>query len=827
MCINVLSKSSNPNGHSPHMCWIGEPAEPDLFRNGILDLVLVKSETIDATKPEVVYAFELGPAKPHLKSRTHNYLSLETLEIIKRDDAVPCEMTEKHAAYINEAVRDPKSPLYSKRLGKKYAKKQAKKPPGRPPRQPTELPPPRFFSPPPAPVVPTEAPPAPDERYQAEPPATPVNPPRTPMPEQINNEPAGQNRGVQDFFAEEPAEPEEPHIRDVRRDRALRDEPSPLQRFLLADELDGTLDRVMPDGSIARYSFSRHTRYIFDDATPFYLADIKLISYHNLKADLIFARSSQISLMKSLKQYPIQTEEAIRSEIKGLLNRKVWTGTLRSNLNKDQKRKIIRSSCFIKQKFDSMGRFLKWKARIVSDGSMQDRNLYSTDDISAPTVQLNSLFTLSTIAAAENLKVKTMDIAQAYLNADMKEDVFIILQKEIAKLVCEEDSSFKKFLDEKGALLVKLNKAQYGCLESAKLWYSTLSNKLELLGFVKNPHDPCVFIKTLPNNEKFYLAIYVDDTKAFAKHQKDLDWLQIELEKSFGKLNSTDGKIHEYLGMQFDYSSRYNVKITMLQYIKDVIKETHTDKVADTPAAANLFEVDPNSTLLPEIEREQFHHIVAKLLFASVRCRPDILLPVIFLTSRVTKATREDDKKLARILKYLNGTADLGITLGADKDGNLRIHTYADASFGVHPDTKSQSGIFISLGKGGILCKAVKQKIVTKSSTEAELVTLSDATSLAAYQLLFLESIGYKFAPAIMYQDNMSTMRLAENGRSNSDRTKHIKLRYFFIKQYLDSGEFELVHCPTDMMIADTLTKPLQGETFKRLRDLLLGVTSA
>ena len=105
---------------------------------------------------------------------------------------------------------------------------------------------------------------------------------------------------------------------------------------------------------------------------------------------------------------------------------------------------------------------------------MQDRNLYSTDDISAPTVQLNSLFTLSTIAAAENLKVKTMDIAQAYLNADMKEDVFIILQKEIAKLVCEEDPNFKKFLDEKGALLVKLNKAQYGCLESAKLWYSTL-----------------------------------------------------------------------------------------------------------------------------------------------------------------------------------------------------------------------------------------------------------------------------------------------------------------------------------------------------------------
>ena len=70
------------------------------------------------------------------------------------------------------------------------------------------------------------------------------------------------------------------------------------------------------------------------------------------------------------------------------------------------------------------------------------------------------------------------------------------------------------------------------------------------------------------------------------------------------------------------------------------------------------------------------------------------------------------------------------------------------------------------------------------------------------------------------------TMSLAKNGKSNSDRTKHTKLRYFFIKQFLDSGEFELIHCPTDLMIADILTKPLQGETFKRLRDLLMGVTT-
>jgi hypothetical protein len=148
---------------------------------------------------------------------------------------------------------------------------------------------------------------------------------------------------------------------------------------------------------------------------------------------------------------------------------------------------------------------------------------------------------------------------------------------------------------------------------------------------------------------------------------------------------------------------------------------------------------------------------------------------------------------------------------------------FADSSFGVHPDAKSHTGIFLSLGIGPILCKSVKQRIVTKSSTEAELVALSDATSLAMFQMLFMQSLGFEFQPVIMHQDNMSTINMAKNGCSTSDRTKHIKIRFFFIKQFLDSGEFEIEHCPTDLMLADLLTKPLQGQKFLAMRDKLLG----
>ena len=81
--------------------------------------------------------------------------------------------------------------------------------------------------------------------------------------------------------------------------------------------------------------------------------------------------------------------------------------------------------------------------------------------------------------------------------------------------------------------------------------------------------------------------------------------------------------------------------------------------------------------------------------------------------------------------------------------------------------------------------------------------------------------------PGLIMEDNEAAIQLAQHGKYNSSRTKHIKIRYFFIKQYLDDGEFILIHCPTEQMIADILTKPLQGSLFFTLRDLLLGYTTA
>jgi hypothetical protein len=195
-------------------------------------------------------------------------------------------------------------------------------------------------------------------------------------------------------------------------------------------------------------------------------------------------------------------------------------------------------------------------------------------------------------------------------------------------------------------------------------------------------------------------------------------------------------------------------------------------------------------------------------------------LAISFLTTRVLNPDNDDLQKLNRVLRYLSSTSDLGIVLSATPAS--QVQAYIDASYGVHADYRSHTGMYITLGNGPIDVKSTKQKLNTKSSTESELVALSDMSSRVIWCRNFLSAQGETDHPALIYQDNLSTKALAERGAAASDRTRHVSLRYFWITDRMKSGDIEVIYKPTEDMIADILTKPLQGEMFKRLRDLLL-----
>ena len=233
--------------------------------------------------------------------------------------------------------------------------------------------------------------------------------------------------------------------------------------------------------------------------------------------------------------------------------------------------------------------------------------------------------------------------------------------------------------------------------------------------------------------------------------------------------------------------------------------------------------MDQDSKKLSVEKAEQFHTFVAKALFLCHRARPDIMPAISFLCTRVKESTEQDWNKLLRVMKFLEHTKTDVLTLSAD--GSNALHWYWDASFAVHQDYKSHTGGTFTMGKGAITSTSKKQKLNTRSSTEAELVAVDDGMSKMLWTRLFLEAQGLTIADNILYQDNQSAILLAKNGKaSSSKRTRHFNIRYFFVTDQVEKGNLTIKFCPTDEMQADYQTKPNTGAKFAQQRSILMNL---
>jgi hypothetical protein len=256
-------------------------------------------------------------------------------------------------------------------------------------------------------------------------------------------------------------------------------------------------------------------------------------------------------------------------------------------------------------------------------------------------------------------------------------------------------------------------------------------------------------------------------------------------------------------------------------FVEDMLKRFEATGRVSTPASENLFKVDESSQVLCKELAGKFHTIVATLLYLGKRVRPDILCAVSFLTTRVQQPTEEDWDKCQRVLKYVNGTKSLGIRLKGTKA--MQVKASIDASHGVHEDGRGHSGLYATLEIGPIAVKSTKQKGNTKSSMESEVVGVSDGISPSIGAANFIEEQGYERMPVILHQDNQAAIKIMRKGKSTNDNTRHIRLRYYFVSDKVAKGEVELQYKPTELMVADILTKPLQGAKFLQMRDQLLG----
>ena len=535
-----------------------------------------------------------------------------------------------------------------------------------------------------------------------------------------------------------------------------------------------------------------------------------------------------MSLKKGLDVFGEKGRDAVIAELTQLHNRDVLEPIPHESLSTDDRRQALPYLMFLKEK-----RSGQIKGRGCADGRRQ-RLYTSKEEASSPTVSIEAVILTSTIDAAEGRDVATVDIPNAFMQAEMDDTVYMRIDGKMAELLAEIDYDayapcISRAHNNKPVLYVRLKKALYGTLKGALLFWKKLTKELETIGFTINPYDWCVANQTI-NGSQCTVVWHVDDLKISHQDPNIVGGIIEQLQQVFGQeapLSVTRGKIHEYLGMTLDFSTPGAVMISMRDYINSITSEltSRMPGYAPTPAANHLFQVNTtNPELLDEADTTEFHHYVAKLLFLSKRARPDIQTAISFLCTRVQSPDHDDWKKLTRVIQYLRGTNTLPLTLSSN--AMPIIKWWVDASHGVHRDLKGHTGGVMTLGAGAIYATSTRQKLNTRSSTESELVGIHDVLPQILWTRYFLEAQGVHIQDNVIFQDNKSAILLGENGRaSSSKRTRHMHIRYFFLKDRIDGNEVQLHYCPTAEMIGDFFTKPLQGSLFTRFRDIIMNCT--
>jgi hypothetical protein len=548
-----------------------------------------------------------------------------------------------------------------------------------------------------------------------------------------------------------------------------------------------------------------------------------------VETDKLYSNLITYSLQKGIKKFGRAGFDSAKGEMQQLHDRECWQPIKVETMSASEKKKALESLIFLVEKKSGT-----IKARHCANGSKQ-REWINSDEAASPTVMTESVMLTATVEAKERRDVATFDIPNAFIQTHVDEKdnqgdrIIMKIRGAMVDMLIEVDPSYEEFVvEERGqrVLYVHILRAIYGMLMSGLLFYKKFRTSIEKIGYEVNPYDPCVANKTI-KGKQHTISWHVDDLKSSHVDSKVNDEFHEWLRKEYGQvkeITSTRGAKHVYLGMTLDYSVPGEVKIDMTDYVKEMIKEFPQELPGKSKSVAseNLFKVDQGKQI-SKLKAEAFHTFVAKALFLCKRARPDINPAVAFLCTRVQASTSYDWAKLVKMMDFLKKTEDDCLVLAADDSSEMRWSV--DAAFAVHPDMKSHTGITMTMGRGSIISASKKQKLTTRSSTEAELVAVDDAMAHIIWSKNFLEAQGIKLKPSVVLQDNESAIKLENNGqKSVGQRSRHINIRYFFITDQVEKGKIKIEYCPTDEMESDYMTKPLTGAKGAKHRNSLMNL---
>ncbi|GMF36694.1 unnamed protein product [Phytophthora fragariaefolia] len=361
-----------------------------------------------------------------------------------------------------------------------------------------------------------------------------------------------------------------------------------------------------------------------------------------------------------------------------------------------------------------------------------------------------------------------------------------------------------------------LKKGLYGLKQSGLLRNNEINAFLLSLGFVRSKLDPCLYTR-LRNGALTVLGLYVDDVIDFAESDADSDWVMLGKRFDIKDL----GDPAKVLGISIEHTEDgfiLHQRGTIEELLIDM--EMATCRPVSTPMESRVFDDDAAMEQTSLMRRAN-----GSLQWISNCTRPDITAAVNYLARFVARPCEGHWRGVKRILRYLRGTASTGLYFkhgpGISCKWNATIFSDADWS-GDTSDAKSVSGAVLVLNGTAIAWASKKQTSVTLSTMEAEYVAAAVAVKDVAWVKQLLVEIGlWTSARSVNLQvDNQSAIKSMEN-QMTSARSKHINVRYHYIRDVIARGDVIVFYCPTEQQLADILTKPLQRVVFERLREQL------
>ena len=507
--------------------------------------------------------------------------------------------------------------------------------------------------------------------------------------------------------------------------------------------------------------------------------------------------------------------DALTAELKTLIENGTFTLVKRRKIPINTR--VIGNKVVFKTKRDENNVEVKKKARIVARGFMEA----GTDEqlTFAPTSKYSSLRLLLSIAAADNLELAQCDIKAAYLQAKLPEND--------PPRYMEVPEGLQNVDEDGDELVCLLHKSLHGLSAAGRLWSEELKKHLESQGFCRTHADGGIYARGKRGDANFMAVFsWVDDLTLMGS-KRHIKAFMRALKKA-NLETSSSGELRYIVNLQIQ-RDRANRTITISQesYIKSLLERFG---MADahptlTPMVPNykLGEMNDDATDNdPPAKYARYAELIGSLLYVSNTVRPDISFHVSQLARFMTKPRRQHWKAALHVLRYLKGTMDYGITF----DGNVKhtniLYGFADSDWaGDQHGAKSTSGYVFVMNGGAVTWSSKRQSVTALSTAEAELISASAATQEATYLRQLLLELSVKQPQTLIFEDNEACIKIAENPIT-SQRTKHVKVKYFYVREAVQRGEVQLVKVKSEDNAADALTKSLPREGVAKHRKAVL-----